>query len=577
MTLFLSYSTRDKHFVRRLAGDLERAGLRCWLDERELRAGDDLAAIGAAIRGATLLIVVVSLASAGSAWVEREIEVAESTGVRVLPVLLEDVPGRWADRVARLAPADFRRPQEYRRSTHRLIAAIEGRADRAGFLRAKEAVAKVRAERSPVGDLFGVSQQGVARLYCLTDLGDWEFADVTDGYGRFWIAEFYEPGNGRIVSYAVVDGTIHDLPETYRDGCDLVPVADSIVTYSCALNPMPGISADRAAALVAEHSAEMQHVGRRYVPFRPEPFSRPFVDSTVAVAAALDAAFGAARDPGDLFTLVRLECDKRNRLLPTWTVAFFDPTVSQSVHTVGVDAVTGTVSSARMRSEILNAAFMTTRVDPITGDYVINAANQFRAIDNRVWDRPASRAAPTGLSARDAVRMAEEYLRGEPDPRAWQLGFLSTTGVTSTAAAPAGSGVERLMRHDGTAGQWVVEVFGVAPADVRDGERVGYSYPFRSLLCTRDRGVVPANPRDTLILTSPLSDVPLPDDLFDAFERARTLAIACTGTDFVVMSVALRRSRPAAHWRFRCYDDADIIAEVTVSGDGHRLMDLSRP
>lgn len=570
MKIFLSYSTRDKHFVRRLAGDLDRAGLEVWLDERELRAGDDLGAIEAAIHGAGVLVVVVSLASAGSAWVEREIEMAESKALRVFPVLLEDVPGRWADRVARLAPADFRRPQEYRRSTHRLIAAIEGRPGNEVFLRAKEAVAKVRAERSPVGDLFGISQQGVACLYSLTNLGDWEFADVTDGYGRFWIAEFYASSTGQIEAYAVMDGTIHELPETYRSGCDLVPLPGSIVTYGCALNPRPGISEGEAAALVAEHSSEMTHVSRRYVPFRPVPFTRPFVDSTVAVPVALEAAFGRSRDPGDLFTLARLECDKRNRLLLTWTVAFFDPTVSESIHTVGVDAVTGAVSSSRMRSEILNAAFMTSRLDP-DGNIVVSMANQLRAMSNHVWDEPVSRPAPTTLSARDALAKAEEYLRGQPHPQAWQLGFLSTTGVTTTAAAPADHGSERLMRHDGTAGQWVVEVFGMTPTVVRDGERVGYSYPFRSMLCTRD-GVVPADTRDTLILTAPLSDTPLPDDLFDAHERARTLAIASIGKDFAAMSVVLRRSRPAAHWYFRFYDDTDIIAKVSVSGDGHRLM-----
>jgi hypothetical protein len=40
--LFLSHSSRDKIFVRKLANSMSRCGIDVWLDEWELQAGDSL-------------------------------------------------------------------------------------------------------------------------------------------------------------------------------------------------------------------------------------------------------------------------------------------------------------------------------------------------------------------------------------------------------------------------------------------------------------------------------------------------------------------------------------------------------
>ena len=40
--VFLSHSSKDKQFVRRLTKDLEEAGIEIWLDEKELLVGDEL-------------------------------------------------------------------------------------------------------------------------------------------------------------------------------------------------------------------------------------------------------------------------------------------------------------------------------------------------------------------------------------------------------------------------------------------------------------------------------------------------------------------------------------------------------
>lgn len=41
-SIFLSHSSNDKPFVRKLAADLRRAGFYVWVDEAEIKVGDSL-------------------------------------------------------------------------------------------------------------------------------------------------------------------------------------------------------------------------------------------------------------------------------------------------------------------------------------------------------------------------------------------------------------------------------------------------------------------------------------------------------------------------------------------------------
>jgi hypothetical protein len=96
--VFLCHSSVDKPFVRLLAHDLAERGIQVWLDEWELRVGDSLRErIEQAILQSGWLAVVISHASVGSAWVQREISAAltdelERRSVFVLPVILDDAP-----------------------------------------------------------------------------------------------------------------------------------------------------------------------------------------------------------------------------------------------------------------------------------------------------------------------------------------------------------------------------------------------------------------------------------------------------------------------------------------------------
>jgi hypothetical protein len=96
-SIFLSHSSKDKFFVRRLAQDLQARGVRVWLDEAEINVGDSLTEkIGAAINEMDFVAVVLSHNSVGSNWVQKELEIAlnkelAKRQVVVLPVLLEKV------------------------------------------------------------------------------------------------------------------------------------------------------------------------------------------------------------------------------------------------------------------------------------------------------------------------------------------------------------------------------------------------------------------------------------------------------------------------------------------------------
>jgi hypothetical protein len=224
-----------------------------------------------------------------------------------------------------------------------------------------------------------------------------------------------------------------------------------------------------------------------------------------------------------------------------------------------------------MHTELLNANFF--HMKPENGKIVINIGHQFRAIDNQIGDaRLPGEPAEAGLRAGEAIDLASRLLASEPT-RQWQLAFLSNTGVVASVVSPQISNpTDGLMRLDGTAGQWVVEVYSGEPQVVSDGERTGYAYDFRQILVTRKEGAVAVDSVKTWAFTVPLSRCPLPHRLLDVYEEARALAIRCATVDFCVMSVALDRPKGGPEWCFRFYGLEDLLLVLRVSGDGMRVI-----
>jgi hypothetical protein len=103
---FISYSTRDQEFAKRLHSDLRSEGVRCWFAPEDLRIGDRFQdRIEESIRIFDKVMVVLSEASVESRWVEREVNAAREREERenrliLFPIRIDGAvihaPQAWA-------------------------------------------------------------------------------------------------------------------------------------------------------------------------------------------------------------------------------------------------------------------------------------------------------------------------------------------------------------------------------------------------------------------------------------------------------------------------------------------------
>src|SRR5207244_4059942 len=77
-SVFISHSSLDKEFARKLYGDLRAAGINCWFDEHEILPGHDiLQEIDRGVRVWEKLVLICSknsLSPQSTWWVEQELE-----------------------------------------------------------------------------------------------------------------------------------------------------------------------------------------------------------------------------------------------------------------------------------------------------------------------------------------------------------------------------------------------------------------------------------------------------------------------------------------------------------------------
>ena len=117
--VFLSHSTEDKAFVRRLARDLRRFGAAVWVDEAEIRLGDTLLdKIKGGLQNVEHLGVILSPRSVASEWVTREIKLTKNLArdgrrLKILPILIEEC--KLPRFLKGIRYADFRDPSDYQR------------------------------------------------------------------------------------------------------------------------------------------------------------------------------------------------------------------------------------------------------------------------------------------------------------------------------------------------------------------------------------------------------------------------------------------------------------------------------
>jgi hypothetical protein len=128
VSILLSHNSTDKPFVRQLARDLGNQGIRCWLDEAEIRVGESLIEkIRSGIDEVDYVVVILSPDSVNSEWVKREVDVAMNQEIlgrrlKVLPLMYRhcDPPGFLLGKFY----ADFTDSSNYPASLERLVRSL---------------------------------------------------------------------------------------------------------------------------------------------------------------------------------------------------------------------------------------------------------------------------------------------------------------------------------------------------------------------------------------------------------------------------------------------------------------------
>ncbi|MBV9689669.1 MAG: toll/interleukin-1 receptor domain-containing protein [Ktedonobacteraceae bacterium] len=95
-TCFISYSSKDEMFAKRLHADLQAKGVRCWFAPHDMKTGDKLRdRIDQAIHLHEKLLLILSKHALASDWVEAEVETALEKEQRqhrlvLFPVRIDD-------------------------------------------------------------------------------------------------------------------------------------------------------------------------------------------------------------------------------------------------------------------------------------------------------------------------------------------------------------------------------------------------------------------------------------------------------------------------------------------------------
>lgn len=175
-SIFLSHNRADKPFVRRLAQDLQAAGVRVWLDEAELNIGDSLIEkLPQGINAMAFFAVVLSKSSVQSRWVQEELSMAMSQQIgtgqaKVLPLVLDDcdVPGFLQDKVY----ADFRVPERYQEELAKVLRAL-GRSSQPGRLATPSQPSTTTTTGERGGKTSGPSAGAIKLEICQRLVDDW--------------------------------------------------------------------------------------------------------------------------------------------------------------------------------------------------------------------------------------------------------------------------------------------------------------------------------------------------------------------------------------------------------------------
>src|SRR5215831_10018891 len=124
--VFLSYSSKDKAVVRRLAERLRQSGLKVWFDEWQIRPGDSIPArIEDGLESSYVLVLCLSANAFAADWPTLESQTFRfrdplNKDRRFIPLRLDDAPPKGS--LAQFAYIDWR-PEAQESQFAQLLAA----------------------------------------------------------------------------------------------------------------------------------------------------------------------------------------------------------------------------------------------------------------------------------------------------------------------------------------------------------------------------------------------------------------------------------------------------------------------
>lgn len=125
--VFISYSRKDREFVKRLEEELQRRGRETWVDWQGIRPAEEfLQAIFPAIEGTDTFIFVLSPDSVTSETCGRELAHAVSHNKRMIPIMARDVDAKAVpEPLAKLNWVFARETDSFDEATNTLISALD--------------------------------------------------------------------------------------------------------------------------------------------------------------------------------------------------------------------------------------------------------------------------------------------------------------------------------------------------------------------------------------------------------------------------------------------------------------------
>ncbi len=140
--IFISYSRRDGAFVDALIDDLNEKGIKIWRDTAQIEAGENwMSALEQGIKGADILIYVMSRHSVKSQWMANELAASHTHGKMVIPLIIDSIhEGTIPEYIKNIQWIDF--TIEYASAFSKLLAAIPDRLKSTAPLQKEESKSK---------------------------------------------------------------------------------------------------------------------------------------------------------------------------------------------------------------------------------------------------------------------------------------------------------------------------------------------------------------------------------------------------------------------------------------------------